>query len=393
MNTVEDRLKDALRERARHSPIDPDAWEQTIARVRRRPRAGTWSRFIVPAAAAAAVVTIIAGATVLTGHEGPGGGPGRSASASASASAIPAPPGRNDYSMQQAPPVSAIARIKLTVGGQTTWTFVWFGYLKSDRSEGIALCTVTDGAGYGGGGGCGPENVPAHQVAYSNGGYGTIRLGTSVKQVTSVTAQLPGGREVPGVVVSGRGFPYKVWGVSYPSQDNARIIFRNTSGRELGHLDIAGETPFPSRPRSGGITVFHYPAGVVDAKPGWMTAYLLADGRVGFWSSDNVDSVVSGKPASGPPTVSLIGGDYLRGSPLAEFYGYAHENVARVVLRLADGKQYGAQTFAAWKGSGLRLWDFPVSTSLLHVNRGKDVMLGYDAAGRVVWQMRFGSGG
>ena len=42
---------------------------------------------------------------------------------------------------------------------------------------------------------------------------------------------------------------------------------------------------------------------------------------------------------------------------------------------------------------GLRLWDFPVPTSLLHVNRGKDVMLGYDAAGRVVWQMRFGSGG
>lgn len=76
MNTIEDRLRDALRERARHSPIDPDAWEQTVARVRRPVRARAWSRFIVPVAAAAAVVAIVAGATVLTGHEGLGAGPG-----------------------------------------------------------------------------------------------------------------------------------------------------------------------------------------------------------------------------------------------------------------------------------------------------------------------------
>jgi len=77
-----------------------------------------------------------------------------------------------------------------------------------------------------------------------------------------------------------------------------------------------------------------------------------------------------------------------------EFYGYAHENVTRVVLRLADGKQYGAQTFAAWKGSGLRLWAFSVPTELYtRVNPGQDVLMGYDAAGRVIWQMRFGSGG
>ena len=35
MNTIEDRLRHALRERAAHSSIDPDAWEQTVARVRR----------------------------------------------------------------------------------------------------------------------------------------------------------------------------------------------------------------------------------------------------------------------------------------------------------------------------------------------------------------------
>ena len=82
MNTVEDRLREALRERATHAPIDPDAWERTVARVRRPVRARTWPRFIVPVAAAAAVVAIIAGATVLTGRGGLGAGPGRSASAS-----------------------------------------------------------------------------------------------------------------------------------------------------------------------------------------------------------------------------------------------------------------------------------------------------------------------
>jgi hypothetical protein len=57
MNTVEDRLRDALRERARHSPVDPDAWSRTVARSRapwwRPRRAG----FLAPLAAAAAIVT------------------------------------------------------------------------------------------------------------------------------------------------------------------------------------------------------------------------------------------------------------------------------------------------------------------------------------------------
>jgi hypothetical protein len=39
MNTIEDRLRDALRERAAQSPIDPDAWTRTVARVRRPARA------------------------------------------------------------------------------------------------------------------------------------------------------------------------------------------------------------------------------------------------------------------------------------------------------------------------------------------------------------------
>jgi hypothetical protein len=69
-----------------------------------------------------------------------------------------------------------------------------------------------------------------------------------------------------------------------------------------------------------------------------------------------------------------------------EFYGYAHANVVRVVLKLPDGRQYGAQTFAAWPGSGLRLWAFPVPTAQALASPAKEVVTGYDAAGHVVYQ-------
>ena len=115
-------------------------------------------------------------------------------------------------------------------------------------------------------------------------------MGRAVGQVTSVTAQLPGGRSAAGVVVSGRGFPGRVWLVNYPSADDARIVFRNASGLELGHLTVAGRPPFP-RSRAAAASRCSIPGRRGGAlSPAWMTAYLL-DGRVGFWSSDNADSV------------------------------------------------------------------------------------------------------
>jgi hypothetical protein len=394
MNTIEDRLRDALRERATHSPIDPDAWEQTVARVRRPVRARPWPRFVIPAAAAAAVIAIVVGAAALTGprDQHSGSSATRSASPSASAPAIPAPPGPGNYLIQQDAPVSAIVPVKMTIDGQVTWTFVWFGYNKTDRGEGVNLCSVTDGGGFYGGGGCGLTQIPAGQVAVYSEGAGSISMGVSRKQVTSVTALLANGRSADGVIVSGRGFPGKVWLVNYPSSDGAVIVFRNASGAELGHLTRAGSAPAPSRPRSGGIKVFHYAIDPMDPKPGWMTAYLI-DGQVAFFTSDN-GVAWANRPATGAPAVGVFGGDYTPRQPESDFYGYAHQNVTRVVLRLADGRQYSAQTFAAWPGSGLRLWHFSVPVSLLnHASQARDQMRGYDAAGQVVWQQTLGSAG
>ena len=107
MSTIEDRLRDALTERARHSPVHPGAWEQTLARTRRRPRSGAWGRYVIPAAAAAAVVAIVTAATVLTGRGGLDGGH-RSSGASRTATAqpaLPAPLSQKDYLIKQDPPV------------------------------------------------------------------------------------------------------------------------------------------------------------------------------------------------------------------------------------------------------------------------------------------------
>jgi hypothetical protein len=218
------------------------------------------------------------------------------------------------------------------------------------------------------------------------------------EQDASVTAQRPGGHAVHGVMVSGRGFPYKVWAVRYPSADDAQIVFRDAGGHAVGHLALAGNPPFPARPRSGGIAVFRYPADSRHAKPGWMIAYLMGGktgpwaGKVGFWSSDGMDSVISAARASGPPAVGLVGaGEYTAGAKQAEFYGYAHQNVARVVLRLGHGTQYGTRTFAAWPGSGLRLWAFPVPVSAFGTAvRGAVTVQGYDAADHLLWQERLG---
>jgi hypothetical protein len=266
-------------------------------------------------------------------------------------------------------------------------------------SRSIQLCSITDGAGYDGSGGCQPPVLDAGQ-GYA-GGVDPIRTIATGKQATSATALLPHGRSVSGVLAFGRGFPDKVWLVQFPEADSATVVLRNAAGQVVKRISYRGQYPTPAQPRSGGIKLFSYPAGSVSPTAGTMTAYLLngsligVSGKVvGFWSSgrDSISSIAS-VPASGPPAVSnFSGGGGYSGATVAEYYGYAHANVARVALRLHDGKQYSAGTTAAWPGSGLRLWHFAVPIKAATAP-GQQVMLGYNAAGQVVWQQTLPSGG
>lgn len=340
MSPLEDRLREALRERATQSPVSPDAWPRTLARTGRRPWAPAWARFVIPVAAAAATIVIIVGAAVLTGHRSPDGTGATGPTAPATATP-PASPGPDDYLMRATPPVTAVVPVKLTLGGKTTLTVVWFGYTKGARSQGIALCTETYGAGYGGAGGCESAPLPTGKAASSVGGVGSIKLGAAVRQAASVTALLPGGRRVPGVLTSGRGFPHQVWAVAYPQPNNAQVVFADTGGGRLGQLSFRAHSNSDS---------------AISSSP--------ADGRRPCRYSAAMSSTTpGGRTFTATPTRTCA----------ASCCGWA-------------GSSTGGQTIAAWPGSGLRLWSFPVPSSVLMSSAASRVMLGYDAGGRVVWQ-------
>jgi hypothetical protein len=264
MNTIEDRLREALRERAAQSPIDPDAWAHTVTRSRRRSgrpeRPATWTRVMIPVAAAAAVVAIVAGATVLTGGLRGGSGATRT-SASASPSVVsgaPAPPGPGNSVIKGTTVLSAIIPVKLTAGQQTTWTFVWFSRPDTGPYRGIQLCSVTYGAGYAGAGGCQPPVLEAGQ-GYA-GGVDPVRMIATDQQVASATALLPHGRSVSGVLAFGRGFPDKIWLVVVPGEERATVVLRNAEGQVVKRMSYQRQDPTAGPlPLSGGIKLFSYP--------------------------------------------------------------------------------------------------------------------------------------
>jgi hypothetical protein len=432
MNILEDRLRAALRARAQESPIDPGAWEQTVARSRLRltTRLGSRSwpaRFVIPAAAAAAVTGIIvASAMTMSGITGRPGGPAGPPSGTATASAVPhrpthvrpTAPGPSDGMFQNTPPDTAI--VKISQGGDSkARTYFWFGHERDSPSSGtlnsrlgVFLCDETFTATGGSGGQCAPApQLGTGQVArYVNsdnlsggaalkgrtGPSSVTELGLAAIPVTSVTAVLPDGRSVPGRIITGRGFPDQVWLVNRTPGQAVTLVFRDAAGQVLVSLYEQGSAPPAGRPSSGGVLMFHYPTGNSANPVGSTYAYLI-NGRVAFWSSyittgfadDPARSTESIFPesASGGPTlaglISLVG-DVNASSRTAECMGYAHADVSRVVLRMVDGTEYSGSTFAAgWPGTDVRLWEVRLSEA-----ESSKALLGtataYDATGHVI---------
>jgi hypothetical protein len=390
MSTLEDQLREALAERAALSPIDPDAWDKTVARSRRRWRL-RWHRparagLLIPAAAAAAVAAIAVAATVLAGHEGLSGAPGAKSTRPASPAAsplVPPPPGPDYSVVREIPPVTPFVPVKLFADGHTVWTYLWFGYVPGYASAGIALCEVNDGGVYDGYYACTSGRLPAGVLARLAGtdGSGWIRLGVTAPQVTSVTAVLPDGQAVHGAVEPVRGLPYKLWAVSYPVTPAATLVFRDAAGRELTRLGLPGEQPAPSRPNHGGIALFGYGSGT-------MTAYRISGDRIGFWAAG--DSMWSDVPIS-ESALSVIETGSTRsstGSTPDDWFGYAPSGAARVALRLSDGQQFSSRTIPGWPGSGVVFWG-PL-TLPSHVAVTYDtIVITYDAAGHVLREVPF----
>jgi hypothetical protein len=375
MTTLEDRLREALAERAALSPVDPHAWDKVVARSHHRLR---WPRpartgLLVPLAAAAAVAIVIVAATTLVGHIGSGSKQlGR-----ASASPSEPPPGELAQLVREIPPVTPLVPISLSADGHQVRDLLWFGYVPGHAAAGIALCQLNEGGFYDGYQACTSGALPAGALARSTAtdGSGWIRLGVTARQVTSVTARLPGGQTVHGAVKSVRGIPYKVWAVSYPVGSAARVVFGDAAGHEVTHLDIPGDQPAPSRPGHGGIALFRYGHDV-------MTAYRISGDRIGFWVGGN--SMWSDVPISQSP-LNVIETGSTRTTP-DDWFGYAPSGTARVALRLADGRQFAARTRPGWPGSGIVFWG-PLTLPARIAMPYDTIVITYDAAGHILRQV------
>jgi len=381
MTAMEDRLRETLAEQAALSPVDPDAWDKVVARSKRRRvrwagrQPSAWAGLLVPAAAAVAVAAVIVAATTLAGHVGRDHRSPGSATTSASPPVGPMPAGMK-YAVRQIPPVTPFVPVGLHADGHQVQDFLWFGYVPGDKAAGIALCQYNHGGVYDGYARCTAGGLPAGTLARTaaTDGSGWIRLGMTARQVTSVTAVLPGGHTARGTVKSVRGVPYKVWAVSYPVVPavQARVVFRDAAGHEVTHLTIPGDQPAPSRPGHGGIALFRYGTDEV-------TAYRISGGRIGYWYGGN--SSWSDVPVSQSAlSVASTGGP----EPLPpEWFGYAPSGTARVVLRLTGGWQVSSRTIPGWPGSGVVFWG-PVKLPAHTAADFDTIVIAYDAKGHVL---------
>jgi hypothetical protein len=413
MNTLEDRVRTALRAHAEDFSADPDAWARIQRRsltARSRRARVRWSRpgrFLIPAAAAAAVVAIVVAAVSLS--DAFGRATGAPADGANSPSATPSEPSSTGrilgFFLNEDPASSAILSMRLPRTSKPAVAYFWLArnspaYWQDQVVPQIQLCHMTLNLPDGGGSGfCWPlPSLGVGQAAVVTGNEGSyvgdgqqIAVGAAAAQVRSVAAVLPDGRVFPGTVGTGRGFPYRVWAVGYPPAGGVRLVFRDASGTVVAIRSTAAP-PGPSQipqPRSGGITAFRYPASR-EGPAGAVMAYLI-EGQVGFWSSTWGGHIAQVPAADGPSADGLImsfGDMASRAHPkappkLSEAFGYARGDVARIVVHLPGGRQAATSTVTAWPGSGLRLWAVSVPTDIDYVARTFTVTA-YDAAGHVI---------
>jgi hypothetical protein len=427
MNTVEDRVREALRARAEDFTASPDAWQRIRAQsragaARRRRGLSRMGRSVIPAGAAAAVVVIAVVAAILaggvSGRSGkvPAGAARTGPSATSSARATgPSDSVLPPYLLREDPPKTPITRLPVPPTPTKTVAYFWVGdpspaYWVDEIPAGPQLCQfLYDGVLGAGGGFCEAQPSRAHVVTVTaSAGPWEINgeefvMGVAAAQVKSVTAVLPDGHTYAGAVGGGRGLPYRTWAVSYRSgTGGVRLVFRDAAGRQVANVSAAAAPQKPTQirqPRSGGVTVYRY-AGVPGIPAGTVTGYLI-DGRVAFGSPLFVEdeAEICPVPAGGQPVVDGVMTDTVTSGQTGATMGvvalgYAHAGVARVVVRVPDGKLLSVSTFAAgWRGSDLRLWAVKLPKDSFNVAKGSSMAVtatAYDAAGQVIGTVQLG---
>ncbi|HEX4087596.1 MAG TPA: hypothetical protein VHZ33_02705 [Trebonia sp.] len=366
--------------------------------------------FLLPAAAAAAVVAVVLGATALAhGFSGTGlAGRDRTSAPSAGTQRPRAVPigstGPGDQLLAQDPAISAIIQLDVT-HGVTTWA--WFGqpsllYWLPYISTGPQFCHWAIATSGEGSGDCWPlPSLSAARPAVvidSNDAVGIghpVISGVAEPDVAAVAAVFPDGQHVRGVIGTGRGFPAKAWSVTFPTVKGTKLVFTGAAGQILATLSTAAPAgPIAldlPQPAHGGVAIFHYPD-VQGLSGGTETAYLVG-GHVAFFASRDSGGIFSPAAVSGPPVIAGVAQifGYLSHGPtvLAKAFGYANANVVKVALLLPHGERVTTSTVAAgWPGSDVQLWQVSLPTSAWKGSQPKITAIAYNAAGQVIGKQR-----
>ena len=430
---IEERLRGALATQSQRFSASPDAWqrveEKASRRIRsaRRPRGTGWlarhSSFAVPATAAATVIAVALGASALS-H-------GLSSTGNSANHHAPAKPAAENPVTAQArrepllarllatdPPIGKVTSLKLT---RNITTFAWLGqpdplFWFPYITTGPEFCQWTANSSGHGSGYCWPMSAldigptqPADVVTnrYNARAGNPVISGIARPDVTSVTAVLPDGRQFHGVVSTGLGSgPDKAWSVTSPADNGTKLIFTGAAGQILTETSTAAPPGpavlVPPRPAHGGVTLFHFP--ISGTLPDGTVDGYLVGGNVAFFTSGTTQAIPFGEAlsphaASRPSAIGglaaplrLVCASSCRQTSIKAF-GYAHGDVAKVVVRLPSGGQVTADTIATgWPGSDLRLWQVtrPDGGWPADGSQPKLIATAYDASGHSLGQVRLG---
>jgi len=117
-----------------------------------------------------------------------------------------------------------------------------------------------------------------------------------------------------------------------------------------------------------------------------MTAYRISGDRIGFWAGG--DSMWSDVPISESALNAIETGSTRSsaGTTPDDWFGYAPSGVARVALRLSDGRQFSSRTIPGWPGSGVVFWG-PLTLPAQIAMPGDIIVITYDATGHVLHEV------
>ncbi|MFD0898887.1 hypothetical protein [Actinomadura sediminis] len=372
MSTIEERLREALHDKAR----DYEAHPQARARIRRRVRR---RRARLAAAGGALAAIAVAGASVPAVLDR--GADDREAAAR--------PSGDTAYQGPRTirelyPPTSEMVRSE-PIGGRAKPTDVWF----SDLNGTPALCWSWTGEPVEGG--CASPLSPRAEDDFTArfgedlGGPpigGQMALGVAGPDVASVTAVLGDGREVTGRLLHGEGFRYPVWQVG-GTHTVESVTLKDAGGRALGTVEQ------PDADTGRGCALPERPPGAAVDLPGSDLAAHWDGSCLGFWAGGKA---VKGFEPDGPlaEAARRDGGrrwaeGYERWAEGRRWWGIAGPETRRVEFELHSGVRVEARTVVPDWNQRVALFGGAVPPE--HGPEG--TLTGYGADGTALWHRNY----